>query len=379
MAADKRDYYETLGVARGAGEAEIKKAYRRLAMKHHPDRNPGDKSAEGKFKEVKEAYEVLSDSKKRTAYDQFGHAGVNAGMGGGAEGFGGFGGFGDIFGDMFGDMFGGGGGGGRRSYAQRGADLGYDLSLNLEDAVHGTTIKIKVPTWSQCSECGGNGAKKGTQATTCSTCGGSGQVQMQRGFLAINQTCPKCRGRGKEIKSPCPKCYGQGRVQERKTLSVKVPAGVDDGDRIRLSGEGEAGANGGPAGDLYVQVSIKRHSIFEREGGNLLCEIPIGFVAAALGGELEVPTLDGRVKLKIPAETQTGKMFRLRGRGVKSIHGHGVGDLLCRVVVETPVKLSEAQKKMLREFQKSLGSGAQHSPKSSSWFDGLKKFFAKKN
>lgn len=375
----QRDYYEILGVSKSADTAEIKKAYRKLAMKYHPDRNPDDKSAEGKFKEAKEAYEVLSNSQKRAAYDQFGHAGVSGAAGGG-PGFGGFqsggfGGFGDIFGDIFGEAFSGGARGGR-ARPQHGADLAYNLTLDLEDAVHGKSVKIKVPTWVECDECGGSGAKKGTSATTCSTCGGSGQVHMQQGFFTIQQTCPECHGQGTVIKDPCHKCHGQGRVQETKTLSVKIPAGVDNGDRIRLSGEGEAGMHGAPAGDLYVQIRIKPHDIFEREGNNLISEVPVSFTMAALGGELEIPTLDGKVKLKIPAETQSGKMFRLRGKGVKPARGGSVGDLLCRVVVETPINLSKAQKDLLNQFKESLEKDKKdHSPKSKSWFDRVKKFF----
>ena len=369
----KRDYYEVLGVERGADEKDIKKAYRRMAMKYHPDRNPGDEEAEAKFKELSEAYDVLADPSKRSAYDQFGHAGVDGqgGFGGGGAGAG-HGSFSDIFGDVFGDIF--GGGGGRRSSVQRGADLKYNLELTLEEAVRGTEKTIKVPTLVNCDTCEGSGAKKGTQPATCSTCGGIGQVRMQQGFFAVQQTCPACSGTGKIIKDPCNSCYGRGVKEETKTLSVKIPPGVDTGDRIRLSGEGEAGRNGGPAGDLYVEVHVKKHSIFEREGPNLYCEVPISYADAALGGEMEVPTLDGRVKLKIPAETQTGRLFRLRGKGVTPVRGGGVGDLLCRVVVETPVNLNARQKELLSELQESM-DGKKHSPRSKGWFDGVKKFF----
>lgn len=369
----KRDYYEVLGVAKNASEAEIKKAFKRLAMKHHPDRNLDDSSAEEKFKEAKEAYDVLSDPQKRTAYDQFGHAGVEPGMGAGA-GAGGAS-FSDIFGDVFGDIFGGmHGGGGSRS--RRGSDLRYNLDLSLEEAVKGTNVKIRVPTSVECTSCGGSGAKKGTSPTTCTTCNGVGQVRMQQGFFSLQQTCPKCRGAGQTITDPCPKCHGQGRVQEHKTLSVKVPAGVDNGDRIRLSGEGEAGEMGAPPGDLYVQINVQEHPIFARDENDLYCEVPIGFVTATLGGELEVPTLEGRVKLKIPSETQSGKLFRLRGKGVKSVRGGMVGDLLCKVQVETPVNLSTKQKDLLREFESSMSeSGKKHKPKEHSWLNGVKRFF----
>ena len=334
----KRDYYETLGVSKNASDAEVKKAYRRAAQKHHPDRNPDSAESEEKFKEAKEAYEILSDAQKRAAYDQFGHAGVDPGMGGGPGGGGAN--FSDIFGDVFGDIFGGGrgGGGGQRVY--RGADLRYNLELSLEDAVRGTTVKIRVPTYTSCKTCDGSGAKKGTKPSTCTTCGGHGQVRMQQGFFSVQQTCPRCNGTGSVIGDPCDDCHGQGRIKEQKTLSVKVPAGVDNGDRIRLANEGEAGENGGPPGDLYVQIQVKEHAIFKRDDANLYCEVPISFVTAALGGELDVPTLDGRVVLKVPPESQTGKLFRMRGKGVKPVRGGAVGDLLCRVIVETPVKLS---------------------------------------
>ena len=372
----KRDYYEVLDVDKDADDKDIKKSYRRVAMKYHPDRNPDDPDAEEKFKEATEAYDVLMDSEKRQAYDQFGHAGVDSSMGGGAGGFGGSN-FSDIFGDVFGDIFGGGGGGRRGPGGpQRGSDLRYTLDISLEDAVKGTTVEIRVPTLAGCETCDGSGAKKGSTPTTCGTCGGVGQVRMQQGFFQVQQTCPTCRGRGQSISDPCNDCHGQGRVEKTKTLSVKVPPGVDTGDRIRLSGEGEAGPEGGPPGDLFVQMSVKQHPIFERDGKNLYCEVPITFVDAAVGGELEVPTLDGRVKLKIPAETQTGKLFRLRGKGVKPVRGGSVGDLLCRAVVETPVNLNKQQKAMLREFQDSLGEGGKsQSPRQTSWFEGVKSFF----
>lgn len=369
----KRDYYEVLGVGKDADAKEVKKAYRRVAMKFHPDRNPDDPDADEKFKEASEAYEVLSDSEKKAAYDQYGHAGLEGQMGGG--GFSG-GNFSDIFGDVFGDIFGGGGGGRGRGGAQRGSDLRYTLDISLEDAVRGTTVEIRVPTLAACGTCDGSGARKGSSPTTCGTCGGAGQVRMQQGFFQVQQACPTCRGRGSTISDPCTSCRGQGRVEKTKKLSVKVPPGVDTGDRIRLGGEGEAGAEGGPAGDLFVQMSVKQHPIFERDGKHLYCEVPITFADAALGGELEVPTLDGRVKLKIPAETQTGKLFRLRGKGVQPVRGGSVGDLLCRAVVETPVNLNKSQKELLQELQESLGQGGKaQSPRQNSWFEGVKSFF----
>lgn len=375
----KEDFYKLLGVGKNASEAEIKKSYRKMAMKYHPDRNKEKpEEAEKNFKQIKEAYEILSDPQKRSAYDQFGHAGVDNSMGGGRGGFGGGAeGFGDIFGDVFGDIF-GGGGGRQRSNVQRGADLRYNLELTLEEAVAGTETKIRVPVLTTCRECSGSGAKKGSSPVTCSTCQGHGQVRMQQGFFSVQQTCPTCHGSGQQIKDPCGQCHGQGRVQENKTLSVKVPEGVDTGDRIRLSGEGEAGANGGPSGDLYVQVQVRDHPIFTREGANLYCEVPISFPVACLGGELEVPTLSGKVKLKVPAETQTGKLFRLRGKGVKPVRGGAVGDLMCRVQIETPVRLTKEQKVLVEKFRETLSTGGKHhSPQEHTWIDGVKNFFDK--
>lgn len=370
----KRDYYEILGINKGAAEADIKKAYRRIAMKNHPDRNPDNEKAEEIFKEATEAYEVLSNKEKKAAYDQYGHAGVDPNSGFGGPG-GGADNFSDIFGDVFGDIFGGGRGGSRgRRGPVRGSDLQYNLELSLEDAVKGKTVQIKVPTLIACETCDGSGAKKGSKPETCATCGGHGQVRMSQGFISVQQTCPKCHGRGQVISDPCGSCHGQGRIKETKTLSVKVPPGVDTGDRIRLGGEGEAGPEGGPAGDLYVQVNVREHSLFQRDGRNLYCEVPISIVDAALGGELEVPTLNGRVKLKVPAETQTGRLFRLKGKGVSSVRGGGPGDLLCRVVLETPVNLNCDQKELIRQLQDSL-EGGKHSPKKTSWFEGVKKFF----
>lgn len=372
----KRDYYDVLGVSKDIDAKELKKAYRKKAMKYHPDRNPGDATAEEKFKELSEAYEVLADPQKRAAYDRYGHEAVDGSAGGGG-GFHGAGAqdFGDIFGDVFGDLFGASGGraGGRRGPA-RGSDLRYNLDLTLEEAVRGVEKTLKIPTLAQCGTCSGSGAKKGTQATTCQTCQGHGQVRMQQGFFSVQQTCPRCQGRGQVIQDPCNSCGGRGVNEQNKTLSVKIPAGVDTGDRIRLTGEGEAAPQGGENGDLYVQVSVKQHPIFERDGKNLYCEVPIGFAEAALGGELEVPTLGGRVKLSIPEGTQTGKLFRLRGKGIQPVRGGGVGDLLCRVVVETPVGLSKEQKEVLSRFQQTL-TGKKHSPKSDGWFESVKNFF----
>jgi len=366
----KQDYYEILGVSRTATEAEIKKAYRRMAMKYHPDRNPDNAEAEAHFKEAKEAYEMLTDPQKRAAYDQFGHAGVDGSAGGRR---GGSGGFSDIFGDVFNDIF-GQSGGGRQSY--RGADLRYHLDLTLEEAVAGTTQKIRIPVNVSCKTCDGTGAKKGTTPVTCTTCGGHGQVRMQQGFFSVQQACPHCHGTGKMLNDPCGDCHGEGQVQEHKTLSVKVPAGVDTGDRIRLSGEGEAGTGGAGPGDLYVEMQVQRHDVFTRDGSNLYCDVPISFVTAALGGDVEVPTLEGKASLKVPEGTQTGQQFRLRGKGVKSVRGGAIGDLLCRVVIETPVKLSKKQKELLQEFDETLqGSHSKHSPKHSTWLDAVKKFF----
>ncbi len=366
----KKDYYEVLGINRDASDDDIKKAYRKLAMKFHPDRNPDNPKAEDSFKEAKEAYEILSDAQKRAAYDQHGHAGVDgqAGMGGGS------GNFSDAFGDIFGDIF--GGGGSRRSNVYRGADLRYNMEITLEEAARGTESKIRIPVMASCETCHGSGAKPGTSPVTCTSCGGHGQVRVQQGFFSIQQTCPKCQGNGKMIKEPCPTCRGDGRVKQHKTLAVKIPAGVDEGDRIRLSGEGEAGVNGGPPGDLYVVVHLKAHSIFQRDGGDLHCEMPISFTVAALGGEIEIPTLDGHAKMKIPAETQTGAKFRLRGKGIKPLRTSEHGDLICHVMVETPVKLTERQKELLREMEDLNQQDAQkHSPRAKSWMEKVKTFF----
>jgi molecular chaperone DnaJ len=367
----KRDYYEILGVSRDTDSKEVKKAYRRIAMKNHPDRNPDDPKAEDIFKEATEAYEVLADEEKRANYDRFGHEGVNAGGGGGGAA-----GFSDIFGDVFGDIFGGGGGGGGRQRGpQRGSDLRYTLEIELEQAVHGSTAKIRIPTLVACKPCDGSGAKKGSKPIACATCNGIGQVRMQQGFFAVQQACPNCRGKGSTISNPCSECHGQGLNEETKTLSVKVPAGVDTGDRIRLTGEGEASPNGGSTGDLYVQMSVRPHGIFKRDGKNLYCDVPISFADAALGGELDVPTLGGRVKLKIPVETQTGKSFRLRGKGITPVRGGSTGDLICKVTLETPVSLSKRQKELLQELQASMEGDDKQSPRKKTWFDGVKTFF----
>jgi len=370
----KRDYYEVLGVNRDAAEEDIKKAYRKLAMKWHPDRNPENPKAEERFKEAKEAYEILSDSQKRAAYDQFGHAGVDPTMAAGAGAAGaGFGNFADAFGDIFGDIF---GGGRARSNVYRGADLRYNLEVSLEDAARGTETRIRIPAMEECTTCHGSGAKPGTSPTTCPTCQGHGQVRMQQGFFSIQQTCPRCHGSGKIVASPCPTCSGAGRIKQHKTLSVKIPAGVDEGDRIRLSGEGEAGMNGGPPGDLYVVIHLRPHPVFTRDHNDLHCEMPISFTTAALGGEIEIPTLDGYAKIKIPAGTQAGQMFRLRGKGIKGVRSHEPGELFCHVVVETPVSLTERQRQLLREFDTiSAADSARHNPRAKGWFDKVKTFF----
>ena len=365
----KRDYYEVLGINRDASVEEIKKAYRKLAMKFHPDRNPDNPKSEEHFKEAKEAYEILSDTSKRTAYDHNGHAGVDSGTAaaGGAHGFA------DSFGDIFGDIFGGRAG---QSNVYRGADLRYNLEVSLEQAARGTETKIRIPTMESCETCHGSGAKPGTTPITCPTCNGHGQVRMQQGFFSIQQTCPKCHGNGKYVASPCGTCHGSGRVKQHKTLSVKIPAGVDEGDRIRLSGEGEAGVNGGPPGDLYVVMHLLPHSVFQRDHNDLHCEMPISFTTAALGGEIEIPTLDGHAKIKIPAETQSGKIFRLRGKGIKGVRSHAPGDLLCHMIVETPVKLTARQKELLQEMEAlNQEDSSRHSPRAKSWMDKVREFF----
>lgn len=374
----KRDYYKVLDVPKTATEAEIKKAYRRLAMKFHPDRNPNDKEAEERFKEAKEACEVLTDTQKRAIYDQHGHAGIEAASrGGGRGGFSGGDAFSDIFGDVFGDIFGAARRGDPRSQQFRGADLRFELELDLDQAVFGYTAEIEVPKLSECETCQGSGAAKGSTAAACDTCGGSGQIRISQGFFQLQQTCPRCRGNGTIIKSPCDTCLGQGRIRRNRKLSVKVPAGVDTGDRIRLSGEGEAGRNGGPPGDLYVEVNVREHAIFERDGEHLSCEVPVSFATAALGGTVEVPTLDGDVTLKVPPETQSGRVFRLRDKGVKPVRGGSRGDLFCRVVVETPVHLSSEQKELIRKLEATLKQNSnRHAPREQGFFEGVKRFFS---
>ncbi len=378
--ATKRDFYEILGVPKNASDEDIKKSYRKLAMKHHPDRNQGDsgKVAEDKFKEAKEAYEMLSDPQKRAAYDQHGHAGVDPNMrGAGGEGYGGFAeAFGDIFGDMFGQQRGGRpGAGGRQVF--RGSDLSYAMEVTLEEAARGKDAQIRIPTWDACEICKGSGAKPGTQVKTCGTCTGSGSVQMRQGFFSVQQTCPTCRGTGKVVPEPCMACQGQGRVKKQKTLEVKIPSGIDGGMRIRSTGNGEPGTNGGPPGDLYIEIRLKKHDIFEREGDDLHCSVPISMATAALGGEIDVPTLAGKAAIDIPEGTQTGKQFRLRGKGIKGVRASYPGDLYCHIAVETPVKLSEHQRRLLRELDESLKKGGnKHSPSGDSWTDRLKSFFS---
>jgi molecular chaperone DnaJ len=372
----KRDYYEVLGVNRDASDEEIKKAYRKLAMKWHPDRNPDNPKAEDRFKEAKEAYEILADAQKRPLYDQFGHGGVDPAAAG-AGGFGagaGFGNFADTFGDIFSDIFGGGRG---RSNVYRGADLRYNLEISLEDAARGTETRIRIPAMEECATCHGSGAKPGTSPTTCPTCQGHGQVRMQQGFFSIQQTCPRCHGSGKIVASPCQTCGGAGRVKQHKTLAVKIPAGVDEGDRIRLSAEGEAGMNGGPPGDLYVVVHLKPHAVFTRDHNDLHCEMPISITTAALGGDIEIPTLDGYAKIKVPAGTQTGQMFRLRSKGIKGVRSSGHGDLICHVSVETPVNLTPRQKELLQELESiNQKDNGRHNPRAKSWMEKVREFFA---
>jgi molecular chaperone DnaJ len=381
----KRDYYDVLGVAKNATDEDIKKAYRKLAMKFHPDRNQGDaaKNAEEKFKEAKEAYEMLSDAQKRAAYDQYGHAGVDPNMGaGGFRGAGpeGFGGFAEAFGDIFGDLFGGAAAGGaRRAGGQqvyRGADLSYAMEISLEEAAHGKETQIRIPSWDTCETCHGSGAKPGTSAKTCPTCSGSGTVHLRQGFFSIQQTCPHCHGTGKVIPDPCTTCNGAGRVKRQKTLEVRIPAGINEGMRIRSAGNGEPGTNGGPPGDLYIEIRIKQHEIFERDGDDLHCTVPVSITTAALGGAIEVPTLEGKAEIALPESTQHGKTFRLRGKGIKGLRSSYPGDLYCHVTLETPIKLTDAQKKLLRELDESFKKGGdRHSPNAKSWTDKVRDLF----
>ncbi|MEJ6001866.1 molecular chaperone DnaJ [Paucibacter soli] len=378
----KRDYYEILGLAKNASEEEIKKAYRKLAMKFHPDRNQGDgaKKAEEQFKEAKEAYEMLSDAQKRAAYDQYGHAGVDPNMGGrGGPGAEGFGGFAEAFGDIFGDIFGGAGGAGRRGGGQqvyRGSDLSYAMEITLEEAARGKETQIRIPSWESCETCSGTGAKPGTSAKSCGSCNGSGTVHMRQGFFSIQQTCPHCHGSGKIIPDPCTVCSGQGKLKKSKTLEVKIPAGINEGMRIRSAGNGEPGVNGGPAGDLYIEIRIKQHELFERDGDDLHCTMPVAMTTAALGGSIEVPTLGGKAEIELPEGTQHGKTFRLRGKGIKGVRSSYPGDLYCHISVETPVKLTEHQRKLLKELDKSFKDGGErHSPNAKSWTDRVKDLF----
>ncbi|WP_424859478.1 molecular chaperone DnaJ [Tepidimonas sp. HKU77] len=373
----KRDYYEILGVARNASEDDIKKAYRKLAMKYHPDRNQGEaaKAAEEKFKEVKEAYEMLSDPQKRAAYDQYGHAGVDPNLRGGAGGGDGFAGFSEAFGDIFGDIFGAPRGArGRQMY--RGSDLSYAMEITLEEAARGKEAQIRIPSWEDCDTCRGTGAKPGTSAKTCPTCHGNGVVQMRQGFFSVQQTCPHCHGSGKIIPEPCPTCHGEGKIKRHKTLEIKIPAGIDDGMRIRSSGNGEPGRNGGPPGDLYIEIRIRKHELFERDGDDLHVQVPISITTAALGGEVDVPTLDGKATIDIPEGTQHGKTFRLRGRGIKGVRSSYPGDLYAHIAVETPVKLTEHQRRLLRELDESFKKGGhKHSPNEKGWFEKARDFF----
>ena len=377
----KRDYYDVLGVPKNATDDDIKKAYRKLAMKHHPDRNQGDggKKAEEHFKEGKEAYEMLSDPQKRAAYDQYGHAGVDPNRGGGQEGFGG--GFAEAFGDIFGDIFGGAGAAGARrgpggQQVYRGGDLSYAMEISLEEAANGKETQIRIPSWESCETCKGTGAKPGTSAKTCPTCNGAGNVHLRQGFFSIQQTCPNCHGNGKIIPEPCTTCNGQGKVKKTKTLEVKIPAGINEGMRIRSAGNGEPGMNGGPSGDLYIEIRIKQHDIFERDGDDLHCTVPVSLTTAALGGGINVPTLGGSAEIDLPEGTQHGKTFRLRGKGIKGVRSSYPGDLYCHISVETPVKLTEHQRKLLKELDDSLRKGGdRHSPGSSSWTDRVKDLF----
>ncbi len=381
--AEKRDYYELLGINKNASADDIKKAYRKLAIKYHPDKNPGDKTAEETFKEVGEAYEVLSDSKKRQIYDQFGHAGLSGQGFAGAGGFGGFGAFDpfEIFERAFGgesifdSLFGFGRRGRERTGAARGSDLRYNLTITLHEAAAGTKKKVIVSKPGVCSVCGGTGAAAGTKKVPCVKCGGSGQVRMAQGFFSISRPCDQCGGTGTIIKNPCKNCGGQGRIKTRKTISLTIPPGVDTGSQLKITGEGEAGFRGGPPGNLYVAINVEEHTIFDRHGDDLLCEVPITFPTAAIGGSVEVPTLDGKVNLKIPAGTQNGRIFRLRGKGVPNLHGYGNGDLHVRIIVETPQKLSKEQKELLKNFEEI--SGSKENPMRENFLARMKKAFGR--
>ncbi|MEX0841844.1 MAG: molecular chaperone DnaJ [Xanthobacteraceae bacterium] len=367
----KRDYYEILGVARTASDADIKAAFRKLAMQHHPDRNPGDNDCEHRFKEVNEAYVVLKDADKRAAYDRFGHAAFEHG-GGGGHGFGAD--FAATFSDIFEDLFGMGGRRGRASGRERGADLRYNMEIALEDAYAGKTAQIRIPTSVTCEVCSGSGAKSGTQPKTCPTCGGHGKIRHTQGFFTLERTCPNCHGRGQVIDNPCPTCSGSGRVTRERVLSVNIPAGVEDGTRIRLAGEGEAGVRGGPTGDLYIFLSLAAHDFFQRESADLHCRVPISMVTAALGGEFEVPTIDGgRTRVKVPEATQSGRRFRLTGKGMPVLRSKQTGDMYVQVVAETPQKLTKRQKELLREFEKLSSNETQ--PEAAGFFARVKEFF----
>ena len=369
---DKKDYYEVLGLSRNAGEDEIKKAYRKLALQYHPDRNPGDKQAEEKFKELSEAYQVLADPEKRAKYDQFGHAAFGE-TGPFAGGFDFSHGFEDIFGDIFGEFFGGAARGRGRARAQRGEDLRYNLEISFEQAAFGVEKKIKIPRHGPCEECEGAGAEKGTSPQTCPACKGSGQTAFQQGFFTVSRTCNQCGGQGRIIAHPCPSCSGAGLSRKFHTINVKIPAGVDTGSRLKLRGEGENGARGGPPGDLYVVIIVQDHAIFARDGSDVICEMPVSFVNATLGAEIEVPTLEGRVKMKIPAGTQSNAIFRLKGRGIKDVHGGRRGDEHVRVLVETPTRLNARQKRLLKEFAEEGGEEAQ--PIAKGFFEKVKELF----
>lgn len=369
-----KDYYQTLGVDRKASEEELKKAFRKLAMQYHPDRNKDDPAAEAKFKEINEAYDVLKDPQKRAAYDHYGADGLNMASGaGGGAGFSGFGGaFNDIFEDMFGDMM---NRGGNRTGPQRGADMQYTMEITLEESFSGVESTIKVPTNETCDKCNGSGAAAGTGEEQCPACNGQGRMRMQQGFFTIERTCPTCSGAGKIIRDPCSKCSGQGRIRKEKSLRVKIPPGLESGRRIRLAGEGEAGFRGGPAGDLYVLLAVKPHKLFKRDGANLYCRVPIPMTTAALGGEIEIPTINGsRTKVKIPEGTQSGQQLRVKGKGMPVLRSESVGDLFIDVQVETPMNLSRKQQDLLKELDKSFGGNSQgkHSPESSGFFSKIK-------